>query len=89
MEIDISNMDKAEVLSKLFNASRPLGMGHLQNHQEEMTVEEAKQMLDSGQHYFDYVRGRVMKISLRKDNLNVALYDRDNGPGAAAKALGV
>jgi len=87
MDINISKMNKAEVLSKLFNNSQPLGMGFLQNHTEKMTVEEAQTMLDDGQDYFDYVRGRVMKIDLSGDVLRVALYDRDNGVGAAGRAL--
>ena len=39
--IDISGMDKAEVLAKLFNASKAQGMGFLQPHQKEMTSAEA------------------------------------------------
>ena len=88
-EIDISGMDKAEVLAKLFNASNPQGMGFLQNHSEKMTIEEAQGLLDSGQTRFDYVRGRVMKINLKRNVLKTAAYDRDNGEGAASLALGV
>lgn len=88
-EINISEMNKAEVLSRLFNSSRALGMGFLQPHAEPMTTEEAQEMLDSGQTYFDYVRGRVMKVDLSGDTLRTDLYDRDNGQGAAAAALGV
>ena len=39
--------------------------------------------------YFDYLKGRVMKIDLAEDLLRVDLYDRDNGPGAARRALEV
>ena len=87
-DIDISGMDKAELLVKLFNASKPQGMGFLQPHASEMTIEEARDLLKE-QTYFDYVRGRVTKIKLSGDTLNPALYDRDNGQGAAARALGV
>jgi len=84
--IDISKMDKAEVLAALYNASRPLGMGMLHYTPEEMDVEEARGLLASQQR-FDYLKGRVMKVNLSKDNLPVALYDRDNGDGAAARTL--
>ena len=87
-DIDISGMDKAEILANLFNASKPQGMGFLQPHASEMTIEEARNLLQE-QTYFDYVRGRVMKINLSGDTLKTALYDRDNGQGAAARALGV
>lgn len=84
--IDISAMDKAEVLARLFNASKMQGMGFLQNHEPIMTKEEAQDLL-VGCTYFDYVRGRVMKVDLKGNELCTALYDRDNGEGAALVAL--
>ena len=84
--IDISKMNKAEVLAALYNASRPLGMGMLHYNPEEMTVTEAELLLKETQR-FDYLKGRVMKVNLSKDELKVYGYDRDNGEGAAAKAL--
>ena len=86
--IDISDMSKAEVLASLFNGSKTQGLGVLQNHAGGMSVEEAQDLLDGGETYFDYVRGRVMKVDLKSDELDPFLYDRDNGHGAAAEALG-
>lgn len=86
--IDLSNKDKADVLAKLYNASRPQGLGFLQADDNDMTTEEARELLDSGQTYFDYLRGRVMKVNLRGDKLDPRRYDRDNGQGAAAAAIG-
>ena len=37
--------------------------------------------------YFDYVNGRVMKSDLSGDEFDTWGYDRDNGEGAAEKAL--
>jgi hypothetical protein len=37
--------------------------------------------------YFDYLRGRVMKVDLSKDAFDPWLYDRDNGAGAAERAV--
>lgn len=88
-DIDISSMNKAEVLARLFNNSQAQGMGFMQNHSKPMTKEEAQGLLDRGQTYFDYIRGRVMKIDLSGDTLATHLYDRDNGTGAAASALNV
>ena len=98
--IDISKLNKAEVLATLYNASQPLGMGFFHFTPEEMTAEEAQGIIDERlapdgdrtpdpRHalYFDYLKGRVMKIDLGNDNLRIALYDRDNGQGAAALAL--
>ena len=85
-KIDISKLDKAEVLAALYNASQPLGMGFLQYDPTPMTAEVARPILE-GQTYFDYLKGRVMKIKLVGDEIDPWLYDRDNGQGAAAKAI--
>ena len=85
--IDISKMNKAEVLAKLYNNSQPLGMGMVHFDPTPMTTEEAQGLLDEGHTYFDYLKGRVMKIDLSTDELRSGLYDRDNGQGAAERAL--
>jgi len=84
--IDIRGLDKAEVLAALYNASRPQGMGLLHFDPKPMTKDEAAALLKDGA-YFDYVKGRVMKVSLQTDDLEERLYDRDNGTGAAFRAL--
>lgn len=86
--IDLKGKNKATVLAKLYNASRPLGMEFLQANGKDMTEAEAQAILDSGQTYFDYLKGRVMKVDLSGDELDPWLYDRENGQGAAAAALG-
>lgn len=91
--IDISGLDKAEVLAALFNASKQQGMGFLNAEgAKAMSVDDARKCIDvvtdsDGEIYFDYLRGRVMKVELSGDELNPRLYDRDNGQGAAARAL--
>lgn len=86
--INIENMNKAEVLAKLFNASKQQGMGFLQTEgATDMSVQSAQTHIDSGQTYFDYLKGRVMKVDLSGDEFSPALYDRDNGQGAAQAAL--
>jgi len=85
--IDLHGKNKAEVLAKLYNASKPQGIGLLHYDSKKMTTEQAQVILNTGQTYFDYLKGRVMKIDLSSDELDTRLYDRDNGPGAAARAL--
>lgn len=87
--IDISGLDKAEVLAALFNASKQQGLGFLDSSgTSPMTVEDARLYTSrEGSQYYDYLRGRVMKVDLSKDELQAELYDRDNGQGAAARAL--
>ena len=84
--VSLEGKDKAAVLASLYNASKPLGMGFLQYDPQPMTVEEAQELLDKYD-YFDYLKGRVMKVDLSGDELDPYLYDRDNGPGAAARAI--
>lgn len=85
--INISSMNKAAVLAALYNRSSPLGSGFFVATPGDMSNEEAKELLDSGETYFDYLKGRVMKVDLSGDELRTHLYDRDNGEGAAASAL--
>lgn len=37
--------------------------------------------------YFDYLHGRVLKVKLGGDEFDEYLYDRDNGAGAAERAI--
>ena len=84
--IDLTDVNKAEVLSALYNKSKPLGMGLMHYTPQDMTVLEAERLLLDNT-YFDYVKGRVMKIDLSGNFLDPYLYDRDNGQGAAERAL--
>ena len=86
MGIDISKLNKGDVLAALYNNSQPLGLGFLHYEPTPMTREEAEELLKEYT-YFDYLKGRVMKVDLKGDILNPGLYDRDNGGGAAEHAL--
>ncbi len=85
--MDITGMDKAQILASLYNRSFVQGMGVLQAKPGAMSIEEAQELLDSGETYFDYVHGRVMKIDLSGDELETRLYNRDVGKGAAEEIL--
>ena len=89
MSINIKGLDKAEVLAALYNASQQQGMGFFHARgQSGMNVEQARQEIEKNPAlYFDYLHGRVMKISLKHDEMEERLYDRDNGNGAAQRAL--
>lgn len=86
--IDITGLSKAELLAGLYNNARAQGMGFLHYEAKNMTTDEASALLAEG-HRFDYLKGRVMKVSLRPDavTLEAALYDRDNGQGAAQRVV--
>ena len=62
-------------------------MGFLHYTPEDMTTDQAEKLLQQTS-YFDYVKGRVMKVDLSSDEqFDERLYDRDNGPGAAQSAI--
>jgi hypothetical protein len=84
--INIAHLDKADVLAALYNSAQPLGLGFLQYDPEPMTRDQAALILEK-QTYFDYLKGRVMKLDLEGDTGSTRWYDRDNGEGAAARAI--
>lgn len=86
MRIDITGLDKAEVLAILYNNAKPQGLGFLHYDPKDMTVEEARKALQT-ETYFDYPGGRVMKVDLSEDTFDPYLYNRDNGEGLAEKLI--
>ena len=69
------------------NASRPQGAGFIQYDPTPMTLDEARKLIDAGKTYFDYLKGRVMKVDLGGNDFDPSWYDRDNGKGAAQRAI--
>lgn len=68
--LDLTGLDKAEVLAALYNSARALGLGLLHYDPEPMTRDQAAELLDEGGTYFDYLRGRVMKVDLGGEALD-------------------
>lgn len=86
-KISIAGLNKAAVLAALYNVAKPLGLGFVHYDPTPMTVEQAQGILDQGVIYFDYLKGRVMKVSLKDDEFDPRGFDRDNGLGAAQAAI--
>lgn len=93
--VSIVGLTRAAVLAALYNASKPQGMGMLQYDAKSMTEQEAEDLfkkMDEIQQrpHFDYLKGRVMKVDLSckmGEAFDPWGYDRDNGQGAAQKAI--
>ncbi len=85
-KIALAGLNKEDVLAALFNAAKPQGIGFMNYDPKPMTQEEAKGLLKQTT-YFDYLKGRVMKVNLAGDELNTLCYDRANGQGAAERAI--
>jgi hypothetical protein len=84
--MNIAHLNKAKVLATLYNNAKPQGLGMSQYTPEQMSEKEAASLLEQTT-YFDYLKGRLMKINLSGDELDTFLYNRDNGHNAAEKAL--
>jgi len=84
--IDLRKYDKAEVLAILYMYAKPQGLGIFHYESKPMTKEEAQELLNETT-YFDYLKGRVMKVNLSGNELDPRLYDRDNGERAAERAI--
>lgn len=91
--INIAGINKALVLQALYNNSKVQGLGFYHTTGKAMTLQEAdaeiRQALERsrGRMCWDYLHGKVMKIDITTDCLHPGLYDRDNGAGAALRAL--
>ena len=85
-KIALAGLNKADVLAALYNASKPQGMGFMHYDPKPMTRDEAEGLLKQTT-YFDYLKGRVMKVDLSGDELDTWGYDHDNDQGAAERAI--
>lgn len=99
-DIDVTDLTPAQVLTALYNASHPLGLGILNpTSGTDLTVYQAQHVLDQTHAkngrlqapdrpvYVDYLQGRVIKTRIGGDTVDPRMYDRDNGTGAAARAI--
>jgi hypothetical protein len=85
MEVNIKGLSQAAVLKALHENSKAQGMSYLAL--RELSLEECQSFIDEGQTYFDYLCGKVMKVDLSGDAFDPWGYDRDNGSGAAQRAV--
>ena len=85
MRIDISIFKKEDVLVALYNQSKKVGLGELQV-DIELTKDEAIKIIDRDP-YIDYLNGKLIKVMLDSDLLDVSNYDDQYGDGHAFKVL--
>jgi hypothetical protein len=83
-EIDITGLDKGDVLWALYMPAGKMGMGFLA---PDLTEETVRSMAKDPYLYFDYLGGKPLKVDLTGNSFNGRLYDRDQGVGAARKAV--
>ena len=84
-KIDISGLDKVELLHELWENTRPAAFFH---HVEHMAPHyDAELAADAVRQHIDYFCGRCIKTDLTQDTVNPYLYDRDAGAGAFARIV--
>lgn len=101
-KLDPGDMSNAELLYRFVNGATvgtTLSAAHLAFKQmpgkmPTFTLKDAEEIIDrlartGGKPDFEYFLGRSLKIDLSQRPIDVYLYDRDNGEGAAARALGL
>lgn len=100
-KINIAGIDKAELFAALYNHAKPMGMGFLHFDPTPLDKESAEKLMARGDDshamfpgmstgralYFDYVKGRPLKIDLSGDEMDTYLYNRDQGDGAAERIV--
>lgn len=84
--IDITGIDKAELLAALYNNAKTQGF-IMEYVPFDMTIITEAYRLLSETTKFDYLKGRVMKVDLAGDSFDPYFYDRDNGQGAALRIV--
>lgn len=84
--IDISGLDKVQVLRALWTNSVPAIFFSFApiKASVQFDSERAKLAIES---YIDYFDGRCIKCDLRGDSFDPRLYDRDFGKGKAAELV--
>lgn len=85
-QVLITGLNKADVLCALYDGARVQGMGFLHAKDGGLDRSEAEGIVARGE-YVDYLHGRVMKVLIAGDTFRSALYDRDNGQGAAQRIV--
>lgn len=85
-KVYIGDLNKAELLIELYNNAPVQGFGRSCD-RSNLSIEDARELIDNQKGDFDYLNGRVLKVNLSEDYLDTWLYNRDNCPGRAEKIV--
>ncbi|MCZ1012212.1 hypothetical protein [Streptomyces lydicus] len=87
--LDISGLDKAQVLASLYNNAKIQGRGAGDPRGSiALTVEEAQSVVALHPSMdFEYLYGRILKVDIAGDQFEEWCYDRDNGEKKAARVI--
>lgn len=86
--MNITGLNKAHVLQALYNgATRAIGFANDAGEQQMTTLEAEQEFQARPSGYFDYVRGRKLKVNLSKDIVDTFCYNSANGLGKAEREI--
>ncbi len=90
--VNIKDIPKNELLAALYNNSKPLGMGIIHFDPTPMSLDDAQNMIDDLKNegrdlFFDYIKGRVVKVDITGDEMRTWSYNRDIGEGVAERIV--
>jgi hypothetical protein len=85
--VSIAGLDPAQVLIALYNNAKIQGRGILHPRgSSPLTIDQAREVLARPERV-DYLHGRVIKVDLRREDIEVYLYDQANGEGKAQRVI--
>ena len=85
-KVSLVGLNKADVLAALYNAARPQGLGFLHYDSKPMERKQAEKLLEQTI-YFDYLKGRAVKLDMSGEKLDTTSYNQNNGPGLAEQII--
>lgn len=87
--VNIEGLSVVDVLIALWDNSRSQGMSMWGQYSHGLNKEQAEEEIKATEGHLDYVNGRVIKCYLPfgATQFDEWGYDRDNGPGAAQRAV--
>jgi len=88
--IDITGLDKPELLCSLWQGTKTIGLGHWEGRDDIPPAQyEAFEHLNKTRGRVDYFCGRPIKVDLtpNANEIDAHLYDRDAGQGACRRAV--
>jgi hypothetical protein len=88
-KINITRIDKAELLMALFNTAHYTIAGPVINLMREMTLKDAQKIIKASSRArgFDYLNSKPLKIDIWHDIMDARTYNYNNGRGAAHYAV--
>lgn len=84
-EVNIEGINKVTLVQALYAGAKCQGMGQFAFVAGPLPQKEAEVCAEAM--HLDYVKGRIMKCSVASDTMRTALYNRDNGEGAAERII--